>query len=147
MKAAIAHGQRPSVLILGKGSKMPKNPTATDYARAQYESTVWSRTDIVLGKAYQRFLNELCGQCGLPRYICHSDDNRIQFDLRQDQCAAMEKVERAQKNAGDKDQFGVRLVADPYLVDSAKAEGLDMSDFRRPYLMDQAKKRGLIPEG
>lgn len=142
MKAAIAHGQRPSVLILGKGSKKPKS--AKGYLRALYESTVWDRTDIVFGKAYQRFLNELCAQCGLPRYICHNEDNRIQFDLHTDSCAAMAKVEREQKNRGDADHFGERLIADPYLTDKAKAEGLELSDFRRPFLRELARKRGLL---
>jgi|GEM_PF-2073821 len=60
MKASIAHGVRPSSLILGKDSRKP-----------------WGRWDIVLAKAYQRFLNELCQQCGLPKYICFAGETEV----------------------------------------------------------------------
>lgn len=131
MKASIAHGQRPSVLVLGKGSNKP-----------------WSRTDVTLAKAYQRFLNELCQQCGLPKYICHNDDNRIQFKLARDECAASQMVQREQAALAKKDsqEHGVSLYAEPFLTEDAIEEGLEFSDFRRPYLIDRAKRMGLIPE-
>lgn len=132
MKASIAHGIRPSALILGKDSKKP-----------------WGREDIVLAKAYQRFLNELCGQCGLPKYICHTDDNRIQFKLAHDECAGTQMAEREQARIAkdEKSQsFGVRIYAEPFLTEDAIEDGMEFSDFRRPYLIDRAKKMGLIPD-
>jgi len=131
MKASIAHGVRPSVLILGKDSRKP-----------------WGKWDIVLARAYQRFLNELCGQCGLPKYICHNDDNRIQFRLGNDECESTALAEREQASLTEKDvkTFGRRLYGEPYLTDDAKEEGLELSDFRRPYLIDRMKRMGLIPE-
>lgn len=136
MKASIAHNVRPSVLVLGKDSKKG-----------------WNRWDIVLAKAYQRFLNELCQQCNGPKYICHTDDNRIQYKDARDECASAAVSERIQRDiakAAEKHpnsiRFGTRVYAEPFLTEDAIADGLEFSDFRRPYLMDQAKKRGLIPE-
>ena len=131
MKASIAHNIRPSVLVLGKDSRKP-----------------WGRWDIVLAKAYQRFLNELCQQCGLPRYLCHTDDNRVQFKVVRDECASTAASEKAQENLREdgKKSYGVRLFGEPYLTEDAKAEGLEFSDLRKPYLTERAKKMGLIPE-
>lgn len=131
MKASIAHHIRPSALILGKDSHKP-----------------WGRWDIVLSKAYQRFLNELCQQCGLPKYICHNDDNRIQFKPTRDECAAAAVAERTQETMAKNDNksYGVRVFGEPFLTVDAIEEGLEMSDFRKPYFIEQAKKRGLIPE-
>lgn len=131
MKASIAHGVRPSSLILGKDSLKP-----------------WGRWDIVLAKAYQRFLNESCQQCGLPKYICHSDDNRIQFKLSRDECESTALAEREQERMakGEIKSYGVRLGGEPFLTQDAIAEGMELSDFRKPYLIERAKKLGLIPE-
>lgn len=131
MKASIAHGIRPSVLILGKDSKRQ-----------------WGKWDIVLAKAYQRFLNELCQQCGLPKYICHTDDNRVQFKVAEDYCASSVVSERAQEVMAKRESksFGVKVYAEPFLTEDAIAEGVEFSDFRRPYLVEQARKRGFLPE-
>lgn len=132
MKASIAHGVRPTALVLGKDSRKP-----------------WGRWDLTLAKAYQRFLNELCQQCGLPRHLCHGDDNRVQFRWVEDQCEAAKVTEREQaKRAESKDYkgYGVRLYAEPFLTEDAIAEGLEFSDFRKPYMIERAKKMGLIPE-
>lgn len=131
MKASIAHNIRPTALLLGKDSQKP-----------------WGPWDALLAKAYQRFLNELCQQCGLPKYICHSDDNRIQFKPVNDSCASAAVSERKQSDmaSGDGKNYGIKVYAEPYLVESAVEEGLELSDFRRPYLFEQAKKMGLLPE-
>lgn len=131
MKASIAHGIRPSALILGKDSGKP-----------------WGRWDTVLAKAYQRFVNELCQQCGLPKFICHSNDNRIQFKIARDECAASAVSERAQEEMAKNENksHGVRVYGEPYLIEEAETEGLELSDFRRPYLIERAKRMGLIPE-
>lgn len=136
MKASIAHGIRPSALILGKDSKKP-----------------WGETDIQLAKAYQRYLAELCPQCGYPKYMCHTDDNRIQFEPAIDDCASARVAESQQavmaRNAAKKNAsqpYGKKVMTKAKLTEDAVAEGLEFSDFRRPYLIDQAKKAGLIPQ-
>lgn len=131
MRASIAHGIRPTALVLGKNSDKP-----------------WGKWDVMLAKAYQRFLNELCQQCGLPKYVCHTDDNRIQFKVSYDDCESSAVAERAQEDIakGTTKRYGVRVYGEPYLTDEAIAEGLELSDFRRPYLLERAKKQGLIPD-
>ena len=108
----------------------------------------WGRWDIVLAKAYQRFLNELCQQCGLPKYVCHTDDNRIQFKTVRDECASARVAEKAQEEMASKDtrSYGIRVAGEPYLTDDAKAEGLQFSDFRNIYNIERAKKAGLLAE-
>ena len=128
MKASIAHGVRPSVLVLGKDSRKG-----------------WNRWDILLAKAYQRFLNELCQQCGGPKYLCHNSDNRIQYTAARDECASTAKAEKVQADMAKAKNptYGVKVYGKPSLV---QADGLEFSDFRKPYLIEQAKIQGLIPE-
>lgn len=133
MKASIAHGWRPSVVVLGQDSK----------------STKITRTDISLARAYQRFLNEICQQCGGPKYLCHNDDNRIQYKLERDECAATQMVEAEQARLSkDKNYkgYGIRVYATPFLTEDAVADGMEFSDFRKPYLVQRAKAQGLIPD-
>ena len=133
MKASIAHNIRPSALVLGRDSQKP-----------------WNRWDVLLAKAYQRFLNEICQQCGNPKYLCHSNDNRIQFKPARDECAATQVAERAQHEIANKKnskpEFGVKIFGEPYLTEDAIAEGLEFSDFRKPYLIERAKIGGYLTE-
>lgn len=131
MKVSIAHHIKPTALILGKDSRKP-----------------WGRTDVVLAKAYQRFVDELCQQCGLPKFICHSDDNRIQFKIGRDSCSAAAVSEKEQERASEANskKYGERIFGQPYLIDSAVKEGVEFADFRTPYMLEQAKKAGLIPD-
>lgn len=131
MKASIAHGIRPTALILGKDSKKQ-----------------WSRYDTLFAKAYQRFLNELCQQCGGPKYLCRTDDNRVQFRVAYDECASTAVAEREQaKIAKEKaPRHGTQVYAEPFLTEDAISDGMEFSDFRHPYMIDRARKLGLIPE-
>lgn len=121
-------------MILGKDSNKP-----------------WTKTDILLAKAYERYLAELCPQCGQPKYICHNDDNAIQFKAVADVClsrakaekAQAEEAERAAKNPGLK-QFGVRYYGEPFLTQDAIDAKKEFSDFRRPYLRVEAEKHGIV---
>lgn len=132
MKASIAHHIRPTALILGKDSGKP-----------------WDEWDTAFAKAYQRFLSEICQQCGAPIYICHNDDNRIEIKPKRDECESAKVAEREQARlSADKNLklYGVRIKGEPSLSAEALAEGLEFVDFRRPYYIEQAKKRGLIPD-
>lgn len=79
MRASIAHGIRPSALILGRDSRKP-----------------WDKWDLLLAEAYQIMEAERCGQCGLPRWICHNEDSDIWFDIDQDTCFAKRELEELQ---------------------------------------------------
>lgn len=134
MKAAIAHQIRPSAMVLGKDSRKK-----------------WGKWDFLLAKAYQRYLSELCPQCGLPIYICHSTDNRIEFKTTKDVCFATAAVERKQKqNAAARGKNadpepGVRYVPEPQIVGVDDDADLELSDFRIPYYKELAVRRGLLP--
>lgn len=110
----------------------------------------WGKWDFALAKAYQRYLDELCPQCGMPVYVCHSSDSRIEFKIRKDKCFAAEQVEIAQRQAsrqaGDKGpEPGVKFVPEPNVLDlDGASEAMDISDFRRPYYRELAIRRGLI---
>lgn len=131
MKASISHQVRPSVLILGKDS-----------------GKRWGKWDFLLAKAYQRFLNELCQQCGLPKYICHTDDNRVQFKTVRDECASTAAAERAQEQMvqASSKSYGIKVSAEPYLTLNDEDGDIELSDLRRSYLIDRAKRAGLVPE-
>ena len=133
MKASIAHGIKPTALILGKDSGKP-----------------WTPTDILFAKAYQQFLNELCQQCGRPEYICHNNDNRIQIDSKTDECEVKKVTERKQAELAEANKknplYGTAVYAVPRLTDEAKAEGVEFIDFRRPYYIERARRMGLLPE-
>jgi len=130
MKAAIAHGVRPSAMVLGRDSRKK-----------------WGKWDFLLAKAYQRYLDELCPQCGMPVYICHIEDSRIEFKVRRDKCFATEQVEikQRQATAGDKKpEPGVRFAPEPVVLDLGDGKDLELSDFRRPYFRELAVRRGLV---
>lgn len=105
----------------------------------------WGRWDFLLAKAYQRYLDEKCPQCGQPIYICHSADSRVEFKAVKDECFAMAEVERKQASLSkDKKDHGVRYVPELNLR-PADGEDLDPSDLRLPYYRDLAARKGLIP--
>ena len=113
LKASIAHGIRPSALILGTDSRKP-----------------WGKWDILLANAYQGFLAELCPQCGMPEYMCHTDDPVIQFKIKEDSCAVKANIETHEQKAqkSGKDSKGVVLRPQHYMMD-----GTDASRLRQPY--------------
>jgi len=126
IKAAIAHGVRPSVMVLGEDSKKK-----------------WGKWDFVLAKAYQRYTDEICQQCGYPIYLCHSSDSRIEFEVHKETCFAAAEVERAQDRTKDK-AYGARFV--PYVViHTENGEKAEYGDFRLPYYKELGIQRGLIP--
>jgi hypothetical protein len=80
IEASIKFGIRPSALILGKDSRKP-----------------WGKWDLLIAEAYQILQSERCGQCGLPIWICHSEDSDIEFDLIDDTCFATRERETVQE--------------------------------------------------
>lgn len=108
----------------------------------------WGRWDFLLAKAFQRYQDELCPQCGLPVYICHSTDPRIEFKAVKDVCFASAQIEQIQEqNSKSKRKMepGARYVPEPKLVGVEEGEDLELSDFRIPYYTELAIRRGLIP--
>lgn len=107
----------------------------------------WNRWDFLLAKAFQRYEDEKCPQCGQPIYLCHNSDNQIEFRAVKDECLAMAEVERANDSKGDKKkEHGVRYVPELKLRPADEGADLDPSDFRVPYYRELATRKGLIPE-
>lgn len=74
----------------------------------------WSDTDRNLLEAYQIVEDEKCSQCGLPTWLCHTENPDIIFTVATDECQATKKVqlandkaqERISKKKDSKPEFG-----------------------------------------
>jgi len=100
------------------------------------DRTKWNKWDILVAEAYEIVQREKCGQCGLPIWICRSDDEDIQFSIKRDTCHAIATKERYEKKQkGDPDP-GVSLRPEPKIAD-----GRDLADFREPYYRAIVKRR------
>lgn len=108
-------------------------------------SKKWTTHDFLLLQAYQILQDERCGQCGLPRYICHNDDPRIRVRVEEDSCAIKGAVEsRERMNSKNKNYVapvGTQLQPEPYTSD-----GSDLVSFREPYYRAEAERREKIRE-
>lgn len=109
-------------------------------------SKPWNKHDFLILEAYQILEDERCGQCGLPRYICHSEDNEVRFRIEEDTCAAMVDKEAYEEqkrgsNSDYKPPLGTRLHPVPYMND-----GTDFTRLREPYYRAEAERQNLIAE-
>lgn len=59
----------------------------------------WEPFDFLLLEAYQILQDETCPRCGHFVWLCRSDDNRLDFKVRTDVCAADRKLKLAEYNA------------------------------------------------
>lgn len=55
--------------------------------------TGWTSYDYRLQEAINIMDREVCKSCGNPVWLCHSADNRIQFEVRTGACYAKAEVE------------------------------------------------------
>lgn len=101
----------------------------------------WDKWDLLLAEAYQILQDERCSQCGLPRYICHSEDAGVHFDIEVDACDAKKAIAIYEKNRGGKDGYqpppGTQLFPRPVMDDPAR----DLTELRRPYYEAEAKRQ------
>lgn len=110
----------------------------------------WTKHDFLLLEAHQILESERCGQCGYPIYICHNEDERIQFRLDEDTCsirAAVERQEEAEsKKKNAKTKHGTQIAPTPYVMKTPGDEGETptLSDFREPYYKAQMEKRAKL---
>lgn len=65
---------------------------------------------------------EVCNSCGNPIWLCHSADNRIQFDVRTGACYAKAEIEDYEDEKSGKPKLG------PGEYHYAVAVGLDNED-------------------
>ena len=94
-------------------------------------SDPWTKYDFKILEAYQILLDETCPQCGNPVWLCHSDDNRVDFKIVKTTCFATKKYmayqdgkrkkdQRASKE--DKAEWGVSTSLRPYIVQNAEGD-------------------------
>lgn len=57
----------------------------------------WSSHDYRLQEAVNVINREICKTCGNPVWICHSTDNRIEFDVRVGTCYADAEIKEYEK--------------------------------------------------
>jgi hypothetical protein len=91
----------------------------------------WKWYDYSLFDAVHRVDDELCRECGLPVYICRSEESDIQIDVRVDYCAGDVAIERKRKSLtpeGGVPPSGATYSAEPYSL-----SGKPLSSYREPY--------------
>ena len=79
--------------------------------------------DILVAEAYEIVQRERCGECRLPLWICHNEDNAVQFRVSVKSCVAMAEVDkkRASMTKGKKEMpAGTNLQPEPYMVDDSR---------------------------
>lgn len=100
----------------------------------------WGKWDLLLAEAYQIFLDECCKQCGLPKYMCHSEDPDMQFVVETDVCEAKKAVALYEKNHSGKNGYeapaGTQLIPRPIMADPER----DFSDLRTPFYEQEAAR-------
>lgn len=108
-------------------------------------SDPWIEEDFLLLEAFQILEQERCGQCGLPRYICHTSDTRVRFDIHEDTCEAKYEVERHEENLaaqeGYKAPLGTVMVPRPWMSDRS-----DFAELRDDYYRAEVQRESEIAE-
>lgn len=102
LRSATTQGHRPTAALLCEPD--PKG----DYTRMDY----------LLEDAFFTMDREICTICNNPVWLCHSTDNRIEFEVKVRTCYAKADIESYEKS-----ERGKRLGDGEYLV--ARAVGLD----------------------
>jgi len=100
--------------------------------------------DILLATAYQILESERCAQCGMYVWMCHSEDQDMQFEVIEDSCEATRMVanrsRQVEKRLGE--QPWVQLRPNPIMADKAR----DFSTLRTPYFEEEARRAGIESE-
>lgn len=131
------------VIKAAKAWGMP--PTAFLF-RKRHPSKHWTEWDYSLSEAVEQLEAERCPQCGLPVYVCHSDDPHIRFRVEEDICEASAERERYEdrqqsKSKDYKPAPGSTTRAIPYTTD-----GSDFTAYRDDYYEAEMRRRMEIAE-
>lgn len=95
----------------------------------------WSKLDVLVMQAYQIVEEERCSQCGLPRYLCHSDDPRLQVRIKEDSCYAKQEVDKYEEGRKEGSKSG-SAYPEFYTTD-----GTPLTDFRALYYKQLSDER------
>lgn len=85
IKASLTAHVRPTTMILGEDNRKR-----------------WSDLDVLIMQAYQILEDERCGQCGLPRWICHNEDPKLQVRVLEDYCFVRAEIEQRDEDTKEK---------------------------------------------
>ena len=84
-------------------------------------SKEWRKHDFLLLEALQIMEQERCGQCGLPRWMCHDETGNVQFSIEEDECVVKRDIDKKNEEAAEKKSknHGISLTPSPYFVNGA----------------------------
>lgn len=111
IKASILGHVRPTTTILGADNRKR-----------------WSRMDILLINAYQRYLDEMCPVHGGPRWLCDSAEQSLRIRVRESRCEAKRELEIREEARKDDDNKGISLIPEFY-----SADGRELVEYRDLY--------------
>lgn len=98
IRSAVKQGQRPTAALLCE-----PDPHSS-----------WTKMDYMLQDAYYTMDTEICSICNNPVWLCHSTDNRIDFEVKTRTCYAKAELEDYQKSEKGKNlDHGEYLIAVP----------------------------------
>ena len=105
----------------------------------------WNNWDFALVEAFQTLEDEICKQCGNPVWLCRSNSNKFEFQVKEEICHATRKLEFVKDNKKkvkeraskeDRNNFGKFYYALPKLYPFE-----DKMPTRDDFLVE---KRGLV---
>lgn len=81
-------------------------------------SDPWTRGDFKLLEAYQTLEDERCGDCGQPTWLCHSEQQDLQWEVRTQTCYAAKELDKWREKESKKKGKDKRPDAglNPYVV-------------------------------
>ncbi|MDL5351102.1 hypothetical protein [Microbacterium sp. zg-YB36] len=97
----------------------------------------WSKQDVLVMQAYQMVQDERCTQCGLPRWLCHNKDARLQVRIKEDECWVKPEL-KAHEESRSKDDNFIGGTAYPEVYDR---RGAPLHTFRASYYKQLAEER------
>ena len=98
----------------------------------------WDDNDFRVREAWSILQAERCGQCGLPKYVCHNDSPDLEFDIIEDDCRAIaaktEREESEREAGGDTYKPSTSTTLRPHQI---LTSGADPATLREPYYRAQ----------
>lgn len=94
----------------------------------------WTKLDYLIQDAYYIMDREICGICNNPIWLCHSTDNRIEFEVLKRTCYAKAEIEDFEKSPGGKTlDSGEYLTAKPIGLDDGQGNYEPLPNRREAY--------------
>lgn len=97
----------------------------------QQPTDPWTRGDFKLLEAYEIYKRETCQACGQPVWLCHNDDENLQWEVRSSVCRSERSVKKWVETNRKKDGLlpGENPYAVPYLLRYTEGEIAPEQDY------------------